>query len=70
MRRILVEQYSAQTKVVIQADGIQAVGERFRQLGGELRAKIVNNIEVKQQLNGVLRYADLNKMVMNFLTFI
>jgi glucuronate isomerase len=53
---------------VIQADGIQAVGESFQQLGRITGEEIVKNTEVKQQLNGLLRYVDLNKMVTTFLT--
>ncbi|PJG43035.1 hypothetical protein XA39_09285 [Acinetobacter tandoii] len=68
LQRILVEQCSAQTKAVIQADGIQAVGESFQQLGRITGEEIVKNTEVKQQLNGLLRYVDLNKMVTTFLT--
>src|SRR5690606_24637925 len=56
LQRILVEQCSAQTKAVIQADGIQAVGESFQQLGQITGEEIVKNTEVKQQLNGLLRY--------------
>lgn len=68
LQRILVEQCSAQTKAVIQAEGIQAVGESFQQLGQITGEEIVKNTEVKQQLNGLLRYVDLNKMVTTFLT--
>ena len=68
LQRILVEQCSAQIKAVIQADGIQAVGESFQQLGRITGEEIVKNTEVKQQLNGLLRYVDLNKMVTTFLT--
>jgi len=53
---------------VIQADCIQAVGESFQQLGRITGEEIVKNTEVKQQLNGLLRYVDLNKMVTTFLT--
>ena len=68
LQRILVEQCSAQTKAVIQAEGIQAVGESFQQVGQITGEEIVKNTEVKQQLNGLLRYVDLNKMVTTFLT--
>ena len=68
LQRILVEQFLAQTKAVIQADGLQAVGESFQQLGRITGEEIVKNTEVKQQLNGLLRYVDLNKMVTTFLT--
>ena len=53
---------------MIQADGIQAVGESFQQLGRITGEEIVKNTEVKQQLNGLLHYVDLNKMVTTFLT--
>ena len=53
---------------MIQADGIQAVGESFQQLWRITGEEIVKNTEVKQQLNGLLRYVDLNKMVTTFLT--
>ena len=68
LQRILVEQCPAQTKAVMQADGIQAVGESFQQLGQITGEEIIKNPEVKQQLNGLLRYVDLNKMVTTFLT--
>ena len=68
LQRILLEQCSAQTKAVIQAEGIQAVGESFQQVGQITGEEIVKNTEVKQQLNGLLRYVDLNKMVTTFLT--
>ena len=53
---------------MIQADGIQAVGKSFQELGRITGEEIVKNTEVKQQLNGLLRYVDLNKMVTTFLT--
>ena len=53
---------------MIQADGIQAVGESFQQLGRITGEELVKNTEVQQQLNGLLRYVDLNKMVTPFLT--
>ena len=68
LQRILVDQCSAQTKAVIQADGVQAVGESFQQLGQITGEEIIKNPEVKQQLNGLLRYVDLNKLVVTFLT--
>ena len=68
LQRILVEQCSAQTKAVIQAEGLQAVGNSFQELGSITGEEIIKNPEVKQQLNGVLRYVDLNKLVMTFLT--
>lgn len=68
LQRILVEQCSTQTKAVIQAEGLQAVGDSFQELGRTTGEAIVKNPEVNQQLKGVLRYVDLNKMVMTFLT--
>jgi hypothetical protein len=37
-------------------------------LGGITGDEIVKDTEVKQQLNGLLRYVDLNKKVTTFLT--
>ncbi|QLB60898.1 hypothetical protein E5093_11570 [Acinetobacter indicus] len=68
LQRILVEQCSAQTKAVIQAEGIQAVGDSFQELGQITGEEILKNPEVKGQLQGVLRYVDLNKLVTTFLT--
>ena len=68
LQRVLLEQCSAQTKAVIQAEGIQAVGDSFQQLGRITGEEIVKNTEVKRQLDGLLRYVDLNKMVTTFLT--
>lgn len=68
LQRILVDQCSAQTKAVIQADGVQAVGESFQQLGQITGEEILKTPEVKQQLNGLLRYVDMNKLVVTFLT--
>nr|WP_171063619.1 hypothetical protein [Acinetobacter brisouii] len=68
LQRILVDQCSTQTKAVIQAEGVQAVGESFQQLGQITGEEIIKNPEVKQQLNGLLRYVDMNKLVVTFLT--
>ncbi|MEJ2898271.1 hypothetical protein [Acinetobacter sp. NS-4] len=68
LQRILVEQCSSQTKAVIQAEGLQAVGDSFQELGSITGEEIINNPEVNNQLKGVLRYVDLNKLVMTFLT--
>ncbi|MGB9191170.1 MULTISPECIES: hypothetical protein [unclassified Acinetobacter] len=68
LQRILVEQCSAQTKAVIAAEGVQAVGDSFQELGQITGEEILENPEVKSQLKGVLRYVDLNKLVMTFLT--
>lgn len=68
LQRILVDQCSAQTKAVIQAEGLQAVGDSFQELGRITGEEIVKNPEVNQQLKGVIRYIDLNKLVQTFLT--
>ena len=68
LQRILVEQCSAQAKAVIQAEGLQAVGDSFQELGSISGEEILKNPEVKQQLKGVVRYLDLNKLMMTFLT--
>lgn len=68
LQRILVDQCSAQTKAVIQADGVQAVGESFQQLGQITGEEILKTPEVKHQLNGLLHYVDMNKLVVTFLT--
>lgn len=68
LQRVIVEQCSAQTKAVIAAEGVQAVGDSFQELGRTTGEDIIKNPEVKKQLQGVLRYIDLNKLVMTFLT--
>lgn len=68
VQRVITEQCAAQTKAVIQAEGLQAVGESFQQLGRTTGDEIISNPEVKQQLRGVVRYIDLNKLVTTFLT--
>ena len=68
LQRILVEQCAAQTKAVIKAEGIQAVGDSFQELGRISGEEILKNPEVKTQLKGVVRYLDLNKLVTTFLT--
>ena len=68
LQRILVEQCSAQTKAVIQAEGVQAVGDSFQELGSITGEEILKTPEVKDQLKGVVRYIDLNKLVTTFLT--
>src|SRR5690554_2128115 len=50
LQRILVEQCSAQTKAVIQAEGMQAVGESFQELGSITGDEILKKPEIKQQL--------------------
>lgn len=68
LQRILVEQCAEQTKAVIKAEGMQAVGESFQQLGRTTGDEILKNPEVKQQLKGVIRYLDMGKLVSTFLT--
>ncbi len=68
LQRILVEQCSAQTKAVIQTEGLQAVGDSFQELGSITGEEILKTPEIKQRLNGVLKYVDLNKLVTTFLT--
>ena len=68
LQRILVEQCASQTKAVIAAEGVQAVGDSFQELGQITGEEILENPEVKSQLKGVLRYVDLNKLVITFLT--
>lgn len=68
LQRIIIDQCSAQTKNVIQTEGLQAVGQSFQQLGQNAGEEIVKDPAVKQQLQGTLRYIDLNKVAMTFLT--
>ena len=68
LQRILVEQCASQTKAVIAAEGVQAVGDSFQELGQITGEEILENPEVKSQLKGVLRYVGLNKLVVTFLT--
>jgi len=68
LQRILVEQCSAQTKAVIQDEGLQAVGDSFQALGKTTGEEILKNPEINSQLKGVLRYIDLNGLVTTFLT--
>ena len=68
LQRILTEQCSTQAQAVIKAEGIQAVGESFQELGSITGEEILKTPEIKQQLNGVVKYIDLNKLVVTFLT--
>lgn len=68
LQRVIVEQCATQTKAVIQAEGLQAVGDSFQELGRSTGENIIQNPQVKQQLQGVIRYVDLNKLVTTFLT--
>lgn len=68
LQRILVEQCSSQTKAVIQADGFEAVGTSFQELGTITSNEILKTPQVKNQLNGVLKHVDMGKLVTTFLT--
>ena len=68
LQRILVEQCSAQTKALIQSDGLEAVGESFQQLGIITGNEILNTPELKQQLQQVLKHVDVGKLITTFLT--
>ena len=68
LQRILVEQCSSQTKAVIQADGFEAVGTSFQELGTITGNEILKTPQVKNQLNGVLKHVDMGKLVTTFLT--
>ncbi|WP_334069596.1 hypothetical protein [Acinetobacter colistiniresistens] len=59
LQRVIVEQCSTQTKAVIQAEGIQAVGQAFQQLGQSAGQDIIKDPAVRQQLQGTLRYIRL-----------
>ncbi len=50
LQRVIVEQCSTQTKAVIQAEGIQAVGQAFQQLGQSAGQDIIKDPAVRQQL--------------------
>lgn len=68
LQRVIVEECATQAKTVIQNEGLQAVGDSFQALGRSTGEEIIKNPAVKQQLNGILRYVDLNKLVVTFLT--
>ena len=68
LQRILVEQCSSQTKAVIQADGLEGVGDSFQELGTMTGNEILKTPEVKRQLNGVLKHVEMGKLVTTFLT--
>ena len=68
LQRILTEQCSTQAQAVIKTEGLQAVGESFQELGSITGEEILKTPEIKQQLNGVVKYIDLNKLVVTFLT--
>ena len=68
LQRIVFEQCTAQAKAVIQADGVKGVSESFQALGEVTGEEILKEPEIKNQLNGVLKYMDMNKLVTTFLT--
>ena len=68
LQRIVVEQCASQAKAVIQADGVKGVTESLQALGQETGQEILQQPEIKNQLNGVLKYIDLNKLMMTFLS--
>ena len=68
LQRIIVEQCSAQTKAVIQTNGLEAVGDSFQQLGRTTGEEILKNPEVNKQLKGLVRYIDISKVATTFLT--
>ena len=68
LQRIMIEQCAAETKAVIQTEGIEAVGNSFQELGRTTGDAILKNPEVKQQLKGVIRYIDVGKVATTFLS--
>ena len=68
LQRILVEQCSTQAKAVIQADGFEAVGTSFQELGSITGNELLKTPQMKNQLNGVLKHVDMGKLVTTFLT--
>ena len=64
----MVDQCSAETKAVIQTDGLPAVGDSFQELGQETGEQILKTPEIKDQYKGLVRYLDLSKLVTTFLT--
>lgn len=68
LQRILVEQCSTQTKAVIQAEGFEAVGTSFQELGSITGNELLKTPQMKNQLNGVLKHVDMGKLVTTFLT--
>ena len=68
LQRIVVEQCASQAKAVMQAEGVKGVTESLQALGQETGQEILQQPEIKNQLNGVLKYIDLNKLMMTFLS--
>lgn len=68
LQTTIADKCQAQTKAVIQNEGIQAVGQSFQALGQTTGKAILNDPAVNAQLRGTLRYIDLNKLAATFLT--
>jgi hypothetical protein len=68
LQSTLAEKCAAQTKAVIQNEGLQSVADSFQGLGQTTGKDILNDPAVNAQLRGTLRYIDLNKLAATFLT--
>ncbi len=68
LQNTIADKCQAQTKAVIQNEGIQAVGESFQALGQITGKAILNDPAVNAQLRGAIRYIDLNRIAATFLT--
>lgn len=68
LQNTIADKCQAQTKAVIQNEGIQAVGESFQSLGQITGKAILNDPAVNAQLRGAIRYIDLNKLAVTFLS--
>lgn len=68
LQTTIAEKCAAQTKAVIQNEGLQAVSDSFQGLGQTTGKAILNDPAVNAQLRGTLRYIDLNKLAATFLT--
>lgn len=68
LQTTIADKCQAQTKAVIQNEGIQAVGESFQALGQITGKAILNDPAVNTQLRGAIRYIDLNKLAVTFLS--
>ena len=53
---------------MIQAEGFEAVGTSFQELGSITGNEILKTPQVKNQLNSVLKHVDMGKLVTTFLT--
>lgn len=68
LQNTIADKCQAQTKAVIQNEGIQAVGQSFQALGQTTGKAILNDPAVNAQLRGTLLYIDLSKLAATFLT--